>query len=175
MSEAGEGRPRPTEYPPYFELYVSKVPETRVLPVLDAQVDEARQALGNVPESRGAHRYAEGKWSIRQVVGHLADVERLFTYRALCFARGERQNLPGFEEDAYAAEGGFDAVPLRELVDEFCAARQATLHFYRHLPDAAWSRSGSANQKVLTVRSLAYITAGHVRHHLMVLKDRYGV
>lgn len=109
------------------------------------------------------------------MVGHLTDTERLFTYRALCFARGEKQNLPGFDEDAYAAEAGFDAVPLRGLVEELLMVREATLRFYRHLPDAAWARGGTANQKVLTVRSLAYIMAGHVRHHLMVLRERYGV
>ncbi len=175
MSEAGLGRPQPSEYHPFYETYVSKVPEERILPVLEAQPDEVRRFLGAVPESRGGHRYAEGKWSVRQVVGHVADSERLFTYRALCFARGERQALPGFDEDAYAAEAGFDAVPLRALVDELLAVRQATLHFYRHLPDGAWTRGGTANGKALTVRSLAYIMAGHLRHHLGTLRERYGL
>ncbi len=175
MSEAGVGRPQPSEYHPYFETYVSKVSEERVLPVLEAQPAEVRRALGAVAEARGGFRYAPGKWSIREVVGHLADCERLFAYRALCFARGERQDLPSFEEDAYVAQARFDAVPLAELMDEFDAARRATMHLYRHLPDEAWARSGTANHKVLTVRSLAYITAGHVRHHLAVLRERYGV
>jgi hypothetical protein len=96
-------------------------------------------------------------------------------YRALCFARGEQQALPGWDEDAYVAHGGFDAVPLAELVDEFRVVREGSVLFYRHLPGGAWARGGTANQKVLTVRSLAYILVGHVRHHLMVLRERYHV
>lgn len=175
MSGAGLGRPQTSEYHPYFEAYVSEVPEDRILPLLVGQVDDVRRVLGPVEEQRAGHRYAEGKWSIRQVVGHLADTERLFAYRALCFARGEQQQLPGFDENAYVAEGGFDSVPLGELVEEFCVAREGSVLLYRHLPDEAWSRGGLANQKVLTVRSLAYILVGHVRHHLRILHERYGV
>ena len=175
MSGAGLGRPQTSEYHPYFEAYVSEVPEDRILPLLVGQVDDVRRVLGPVEEQRAGHRYAEGKWSIRQVVGHLADTERLFAYRALCFARGEQQQLPGFDENAYVAEGGFDSVPLGELVEEFCVAREGSVLLYRHLPDGAGAGGGLANQKVLTVRSLAYILVGHVRHHLRILHERYGV
>lgn len=175
MSAAGLGRPQPSEYHPYFETYVSEVAEDRILPLLVRQVDEVRRALDAVEEDRAGFRYAEGKWSIREVVGHLADTERLFAYRALCFARGEQQPLPGFDEDAYVAQGGFEAVPLAELVEEFCVTREASVLLYRHLPGETWGRGGLANQKVLTVRSLAYILVGHVRHHLRVLHERYKV
>jgi hypothetical protein len=175
MSETGLTRPLPADYAPYFETYVSKVPETRVLPVLAGQGEELRRALATVGEDQAGFRYAAGKWSIREVVGHLADTERLMAYRALCFARGEQQGLPGFDEDAYVAQAGFDAVPLAELVEEFQVVRGGSLLFFRHLGAEAWRRGGTANKKVLTVRSLAYIMAGHVRHHLGTLRERYHV
>jgi hypothetical protein len=175
MSEAGLGRPQPSEYHPYFETYVSEVPEERILPLLVGQVDEVRRALDPVEEARAGFRYAEGKWSIRQVMGHLADTERLFAYRALCYARGEQQPLPGFDEDAYVAEGGFEAVPLAELVEEFCVTRESSVLLFQHLPEGTWVRGGVANKKVQTVRALAYILVGHVRHHLRVLHERYKV
>lgn len=175
MSETGLTRPQTSEYDAHFETYVSQVPETRVLPVLAAQGEEVRRALASVGEERAGFRYAIGKWSIREVIGHIADTERLMAYRALCFARGERQGLPGFDEDAYVANADFDVVPLGELVEEFRVAREGSLLFFRHLAAEAWGRGGTANQRVLTVRALAYIMAGHVRHHMLVLRDRYHV
>jgi DinB superfamily len=173
MPETGLTRPQPSEYDAYFETYVSKVPEAEVLPVLAAQGEELGRAMAAVGEEQAGFRYAIGKWSIKEVVGHLVDTERLMVYRALCFARGERQMLPGFDENAYMAGAEFDTVPLGELVEEFRLERGANLLFFRHLRPEGWRRSGTANSRALSVRALAYIMAGHVRHHLLVLRDRY--
>jgi len=175
MSETGLTRPTPSDYSPHFARYVSLVPEDQVLPVLAAQGDEVRRALAAVKEDAAGFRYADGKWSIREVVGHLADTERLMAYRALCFARGEKAGLPGFDEDEYVRQAGFDAIPLPELVAEFRAARDASLPLFRHLARDAWARGGLANGRPSTVRSVAYVMAGHVRHHLNVLRERYHV
>jgi hypothetical protein len=175
MSETGLSRPHPSEYDPYVEEYVSEVSEAEILPVLAAQPRELRRALAAVGEERAGFRYAPGKWSIREVVGHLTDAERLFAYRAMCFARGDRQVLPGFEEDRYVAEARFDRLPIGELVDEFGTLREGTLHLLRHLPEDAWKRGGTANGRAITVRAQAYVIAGHVRHHLRVLRERYRV
>jgi hypothetical protein len=175
MSETVPSRPHPSEYDAYVEEYVSEVPEAEILPVLAAQPEEVRRALAAVGEERAGFRYAAGKWSIREVVGHLADAERLFAYRALCFARGDGQSLPGFDENGYVAEARFDRLPFGELIDEFGTLRQGTLHLLRHLPAEAWPRGGTANGRAITVRALAYVMAGHVRHHLKVLRDRYRV
>lgn len=175
MSEAGLPRPKAGDHAPYYDHYVSLVPEAEVLPVLAAQRGEVRRAVAGVKEQDAGFRYAEGKWSIREVIGHLADTERVFAYRALCFARGEQAPLPAFDENAYVRQAGFDAVPLAELIAGFEATRDASLQLFRQLSAEAWRRSGTASGKSMAVRSLAFIIPGHVRHHLGVLRDRYRV
>lgn len=175
MSEAGLPRPAAGAHSPYFDHYISLVPEAEVLPVLAAQGDEVRRALAGVKEKDAGFRYAEGKWSIREVAGHLADTERVMAYRALSFARGEQAPLPPFDENEYVRQANFDAVPLAELVEEFRAVRAGNLGLFRHLSAEAWRRRGVASGKPILVRSLAYIMAGHVRHHLGVLRDKYHV
>jgi len=129
----------------------------------------------DVPEARGAHRYAPGKWSVRQVMCHLADAERIMAYRALRIARGDATPLPGFDENAYAPESGADAVALAELVAEFADVRRASLALFRHLPADAWVRRGTASESPFSVRALAWVLVGHPIHHLAVLRERYGV
>jgi hypothetical protein len=168
-------RPAPTEYAPFYETYVSRVPEEEILPALASQVVEIRRFAAAVPAEREGHRYAPGKWSVREVLGHLADGERLFGYRALCIGRGDRQPLPGFDEQAYMADSGFDQVRLADLAEDFAAARESNLRMLSRFAPDAWRRVGTANSVPVSARALAWIMAGHVRHHLAVLQGRYGV
>lgn len=170
------GRPEPgTEYAPFYETYVSKVPEAEVLPVLEAQVAQVRRLAAAVAPERERFRYAPGKWSVREVFGHLADSERLFGYRALCIGRGDRAPLPGFDQVRYLAEAGFDEVPLAELAAELAALRETNVTLLRRMDEAAWARIGTANGTPVSVRALAFIMAGHLRHHAGILRERYAV
>jgi hypothetical protein len=168
-------RPAPGEYHPAFERYVSRVPEDDVLPALERQPSEIRAALGGLSAERAGFRYAPNKWSIREVLGHVTDAERVFGYRALCVARGDATPLPGFEENDYAAAGGHDRYALTDLLDEFEHLRRSNASMLAHLDGTAVLRVGSANGSPVSVRGLAYIMVGHVRHHLGVLASRYGV
>jgi hypothetical protein len=169
------GRPADTEYAPFYAGYVSLVPEDDVLVALERQVEELRALSVSVPRELELHRYAPDKWSVRQVVGHMTDGERVFGYRAFCISRGEQAPLPAFEENAYVAQAGYDAVPLGELVDELVAVRRGNLAALRLLTASDWGRTGTASGKSVSVRALAYVMAGHPRHHLAVLRSRYGI
>lgn len=169
------GRPEASEYAPFYETYVSRVPEEDVLPVLAAQVVEIRGLAAAVPPERETYRYADGKWSVREVLGHLTDGERLFGYRALAIGRGDETPLPGFDQDVYMVHAAFDAVPLADLAEDFAAAREANLRMLGRFDDDAWRRVGTANATPVSARALAWIMAGHVRHHLAILEERYGV
>ncbi len=173
MSQVIVERPSSAEYAQPFERYVSLVPDADVLAALERQTGELVEALSGVRGEAQRYRYAEGKWSIREVVGHVLDSERVFGYRALCVARGEQASLPGFDENLYAANAPFDDCPLGELLSEFGHVREGHLSFFRHLSALAWQRSGVANTKTVSVRALAFIMVGHVRHHLGVLRERY--
>jgi hypothetical protein len=165
-------RPEPGEYNPMFQRYVDRVPDADVLVALEAQVDDVTRALRGANER---HRYAPGKWSVREVVGHVVDTERMFGYRLLCLARGDKQNLPSFDEDEYAAASGHDNIPLSDLVGQFELVRTSHVRLARNLDDAAWAREGTANGKRMTVRAMPFVMVGHVRHHLAVLAEKYGV
>ena len=167
--------PAETEYAPFYAGYVAKVAaEGDVVATLDRQRDELA-ALPAAAGERETHRYADGKWSVREVVGHLGDAERVFGYRLFCLSRGEQQSLPGFDENTYAARSGADARPLAELVAELLALREINLGVVRRLEGATWDQRGVANNHPITVRGLVYVLAGHCRHHLDVLRERYGV
>ncbi|MGA7616364.1 MAG: DinB family protein [Thermoanaerobaculia bacterium] len=168
-------RPQPSEYAEFYRGYVDLVPEVDILEALEQQRLELLSAFGSVGADREKFRYAPGKWSIREVAGHLIDSERVFAYRALSFAREEGVELPGFDENQWSASAGADAIPLAELSSHFDALRRANLAMFRAFPSGAWERSGVANQVPITVRALAWIMAGHARHHLRVLEERYGV
>jgi hypothetical protein len=171
----GIGEPEAGEYAPFFESYVARVRGRDIVTTLEEQAVTIRGVLAAVPEARAGFRYAEGKWTIREVVGHWTDAERVFSYRALAFARGEKAPLPAFDENEFARVAGHDAIPLGELDEEFQTVRAATLHLLRHFPDDAWRRAGIASGKPVTVRALAFIIGGHVAHHLAALRERYGV
>lgn len=168
--------PAADEYGGRFADYISRIPPgTDVLDLLARQREETLALFDTVPEARGAHRYAPGKWSVKQVLVHLSDTERIMAYRALRIGRGDPTPLPGFDEEAYAPVSGADAQPLAALVAEWGEVRQATVSLFRHLPPEAWGRRGIASEVPLSVRALAWIIAGHVRHHLGVLAERYGL
>ena len=173
MTAALIARPGTDEYAPYYGTYIGKVPDGDLRAMLASQLAETLALIRSIPESRGGHRYAPDKWSIKGVLGHLADSERIFSYRALRIGRGDTTPLPGFEQDDYVPMGNFDARTLRDLADELGAVRQATLHLFAHLDQAAFERRGTASGKPVSVRALAYIIAGHELHHVGILKTRY--
>ncbi|MEP6692768.1 MAG: DinB family protein [Gemmatimonadaceae bacterium] len=166
-------RPDASEYAEYFGRYVSKVPEGDVLALLTRQIDETTSMLGALNNEDAEYRYGPDKWSIKEVVGHMADTERIFVYRALCFARRETVALPGFDENAYVANTSFDDRPLADLLGELRAVRAATIAFFKGLTDAELDHRGTANDREYTVRAIAYIVAGHERHHSLILRERY--
>ena len=168
-------RPESSEYAPFYHGYVATVPEGDVVALLRQSGGELHDALAAIPEDRGGFRYADGKWSIREVVGHMIDAERIFTYRALRIARGDTTPLAAFDENEYVKTAGSEARTLSNLVRELGAVREASVQLFESLPDDAWGRSGVASGKNISVRALAYITAGHAMHHLKILRERYGV
>jgi hypothetical protein len=168
-------RPALDEYPEYFRTYVSLVPEEDVLAALDPQVALIEGLPARVGAAKETFAYAPGKWSVREVLGHITDAERVFAYRALTFSRFNAVSLPAFDEETWTPHGHFAGVPLRELADEFVALRRANLQMLRRLEEPQWQAGGRGDDKPITVRALAYVMAGHVRHHLAILHDRYGV
>jgi hypothetical protein len=166
--------PAADEYAAFYAGYISLVPRGEdIVAILARQREETLGRFASVTEGRGAHRYAPGKWSVKEVVVHLSDAERIMAYRALRVARGDATPLPGFDENAYAPLSGADAQPLAALVTEWGQVRQATVSLFRHLPAEAWTRRGTANGAPISVRALAWIIAGHERHHLGTLAERY--
>ena len=168
-------RPDRSEAPEYFFTYIDKVRGDDVRAVLAQQEGELSRVLAGVNEDRSLFRYAEGKWSIREVVGHVNDCERLFMFRALWFARGFASPLPAFDQNVAIATAAGDARPLAEHLREFSAIRAATVAFIDNLPDEAWSRTGIASDYTLSVRALLFLTAGHAAHHIRQFRDFYQV
>lgn len=167
------GRPEPAEAAPYYFRYIDQVRGDDPLAALEAQLDETLALLLGIGEEQSLHRYAPGKWSFRQVLNHVSDTERLFLFRAFWFARGFDSPLPSFDEKVSAASSRADEVSWARHVEEFRGVRLATLGFFRNLPAEAWMRSGIASDNPFTVRALAFLAAGHVEHHVALLKERY--
>lgn len=167
------GRPGPTEYAPYAERYISLIPEQDVMAKLEQQRRDMILLLSGRTEQDGDFRYAEGKWSVKQVLGHINDTERIFTYRAMRIARGDKTPLAGFEQDDYVREGGFQLRSLSDLTEDFIAVRRATVSLFRNLPEASWMRRGITNNHEFSVRALLYMTVGHELHHAKILRERY--
>jgi len=167
-------RPRVGEYAPSFADYVARIAEDEdIVAVLVTQLDQVLARLGRILEVRGDYRYAPEKWSIKEMVGHLCDTERVFAYRALRIGRGDSTPLPSFDDQAYVAEVRAGDRTLADLVAEWGDVRRATIALFRNLPAVAWDRRGTAGDQPISVRALAYIIVGHVRHHLQVLEERY--
>ncbi len=168
-------RPAPTEHAEYYARYVACVPEGDVLAHLRQQAEATRTILQGVSETRAAHRYAEGKWSIKQVVGHMLDTERVFGFRALAFARRDPSPLPSMDQDAWVDAAAFDARPFASIATEFRAVRAATVAMFASFTQDVLMRTGIASGNPFTVRSLVWIVAGHELYHLRILAERYGV
>ncbi len=164
-------RPQIQEYPEWGNTYISKV-EGDIIEILTAQAEDFPSFINSILD-KADYAYAPGKWTIKELMGHMIDTERILVYRLLCFARGEKASLPGFEEDDYVASAHFAADNLLNMTEEFRLLRKANLYLIRSLNEEELSRAGSANGKQMTARSLVFIIAGHVIHHTQVIKDRY--
>ena len=173
MSDSIIGRPEPSEYAEYYGRYISLVPEDDLCAAMAGQTEATLGFLRALPEAAGDRRYAPGKWSIKEVLGHVIDAERVFAMRALFFARRDPAALPSFEQDDWVNAATFDAQRLGELIAEFEHVRRGNLYFLKHLSAEAWQRRGTASGYEFTVRALAYTMVGHERYHLEVLRTRY--
>lgn len=168
-------RPRPEEYAPFYDTYIRLVPDGDVRHTIASQVHDTTRLLRSLSEETASRRYAPGKWSVREVVGHLSDTERIMAYRALRIARGDQTALASFDENQFVANAGFDARSVSDLLAEFQAVRSATLALGRSLSEEDFARRGTASGAGVTVRALLYIIAGHELHHVRILRERYGL
>ncbi len=173
VAAAATMKPEKGEFLPYYERYIDLVGSGDVLDTLSRQMAETQALLRSLPASVATYRYAPGKWSVNEVIGHLIDSERIFAARALRFARNDPTALPGFEQDDYVGNSSFDSYPLGELASELGTVRESTLFLFKHLEEDAWMRRGTANGAEVSVRALAYIIAGHELHHRGILRARY--
>ena len=166
-------RPEADEYNEYYAGYVALVTEDDVIEALEDQIDEIKHLLKSIPEEKGDHSYGEGKWTIKQVIGHLIDTERVFSYRALRFSKGDTTVLPGYDQDLFVEKGDFNKRPLHDLRKELTSLRKANVILFRNLPEGADVLKGNANGNEVSVRALAYMMVGHIRHHLNIIRERY--
>jgi uncharacterized damage-inducible protein DinB len=166
-------RPQPDEYAHFYETYISLVETGDIIASLNAQAIETMAVLSRLPESQGDFRYEPGKWSVKQVLGHINDSERIFAYRALRISRNDPKPMEGFEQNDYVDNGGFERRSLSGLIDEFTAIRSATVCLFANLEGEAWQRRGVANQNQVSVRALAWIIAGHELHHRSIVPAKY--
>lgn len=173
MSAASTTRPEKDEFLPYYGKYIDLVESGDVLSTLTRQMAETQALLRGLPASVSTYRYAPGKWSVNEMIGHLIDSERIFAARALRFARNDATPVPGFEQDDYVRNSNFDGYPLTELASELASVRESTVFLFMHLSDDAWKRRGIANGAEVSVTALAYIIAGHELHHRGMLRTRY--
>jgi hypothetical protein len=175
MSIVSITRPASDEAAPFYHGYIAKVVDGNFGEQLTEQLREIEHLFEHVTDKDALARYADGKWSVKEILGHLSDVERIFSYRLLRISRGDATPLPGFDENAYVPAGKFDERPLPMLLTELRAVRLSTIALLEGLPPEAWNRWGESNGNPVTARALAYIIVGHVAHHLGVLRDRYGL
>lgn len=166
-------RPDKTEYDPYYERYVSLVENNDIIATLASQPTKLQDMLTGVPEEKGGFAYAQGKWSTKQVLGHLVDGERMFAYRLFRISRGDKTPIEGFEQDGYIENAHSNKRSFADLLDEFLLLRRANMIFLNNLTDDAWSWTGTANNVEISVRALVYIMAGHIEHHVGILRERY--
>jgi hypothetical protein len=167
------GRPQTGEYNTYYQKYIDLATEDDIVGALDAQARETAALLGSLTDAQAVHRYAPDKWSIKQIVGHITDAERVFAYRILSIARGETKPLPGFDQEPYVVNGGFDGRTMSDLAEELATVRRANVMMLRALSDEAWRRLGTASENPVSVRVIAFIMLGHERHHLHIIRERY--
>lgn len=168
--------PQEGDYAPYYQPYidqVQKLDETNVMLLLDDMHDKTQQFLRGISEKKGNYRYAEGKWSIKELVQHLVDSERVFNYRALRWSRNDTTDLPGFDHDAYVPESGVEDRTLEDIIDDFEATRVSTISLFLSFTNEMWKRGGTGNGQHMTVNALAWVILGHEMHHMNILKERY--
>jgi len=165
--------PEPSEYAAYYGRYIALVQGHDILTTLDEQRRQTVLLLSCRTDEEGDFRYAPGKWTAKEVLGHLCDTERVFAYRALRIARADQTPMEGFEQDDYVCNGPFANAPISDLIEDYIAVRRATISLLRSLDETAWSRHGIANKNEVTVRALAYIIAGHELHHRRMLEEKY--
>jgi hypothetical protein len=168
------GRPEPNEAASYYSAYINLVPGDNVLEAIENQLEETLSLLTGISEERSLHRYASDKWSLRELLSHVNDTERVFLFRALWFARGFQEPLPSFDQNIGVAGADAERVSWARHVEEFRSIRLATIEFFRNLSPDGWQRSGIASDNPFTVRALAFIIAGHVAHHTNVIRERYS-
>src|SRR5438132_1237750 len=173
MSKIPIGRPKADEYADIHAGYLSKVPGDDVMNFLQHQLDSALALFTTIDDSKGDFRYEPGKWTIKEVLGHIVDTERVFAYRALVFARGDRTPLPGFDQEPWAQHAGHGKLAIRDIIAEFKSVRRSTIQLFQHLDAEAWNRRGTANGREISTRAAAFIIAGHAQHHLDILQARY--
>lgn len=166
-------RPQAGEYAPYYDRYISLVGSKDILTTFEEQRRATLLLLSGRSEAEGDYRYAPEKWTAKEVLGHVCDTERVFSYRALRIARGDTTPIEGFEQDGYVRHGPFAVRTLGDLIEDYIAVRRATLSLLRNLDEAAWSRRGVASNNEVTVRALAYTIAGHELHHRKILEEKY--
>lgn len=168
-------RPEPSEFAPFYAGYIARVPDGDLVGALEANLEEFVRTIGAVAEVRGGYAYAPGKWTLKEVIGHIIDAERVFSYRAMRIARGDETPLPGFDEQTWVPQSGANDRTIADLLAELRAVRAATIALLRHLPADSVTRRGTASGNGVTVRALAWIIAGHPMHHLSILRERYLV
>ena len=166
-------RPETTEFAPYYNTYISLVEDDNVIPALKAQSAELRAVFSAIPEEKGTFAYADGKWTLKEVLSHLIDGERMFAYRILRISRGDETPIEGFEQDGYIENSNANNRPFAELLEEFDLQRRSNLMLLNNLSDEASRRMGTASGQPVSARALTYIMAGHIRHHIDILNQRY--
>ena len=166
-------RPQASEYAPHYDRYISLIEGDDILTVLDQQRGQMVQLLCGLSEADGDFRYAPDKWSVKEVLGHICDTERIFAYRALRISRADATPIEGFEQDDYVRNGPFAHRPISDAIEDNIAVRRATISLLRNLEEPAWSRGGIANKNEITVRAIAYSIAGHELHHRRILEQKY--
>lgn len=166
-------RPLETEYAAYYGKYIGKVPQGDLIEILSQQIARAENIFGGITEEKSKYRYAEGKWSIREVLGHILDTERIFAYRALRISRNDKTALPGFEQDDFVPYSNHENILLKDILEEFLLVRKANLKMFESFNDEMWTRIGTASGNPVSVRAIAYILAGHFIHHAAVIEEKY--
>lgn len=166
-------KPANGEYPAYYRNYINLVKEGSLKEILLKQLEEMTILISHVNEEQAYYRYAEGKWTLKEVIGHITDTERIMAYRLLRFARGDQTALAGYDDESYVLEATFHSRSIPDLLEEFIAVRHSTISLIKSLPEKSWNRKGIANNGEISVAALAYIIAGHELHHRRIIEEKY--
>jgi len=173
MSKPISGRPETDEYAEYYTGYIGKVAGTNIVAVLQQQLESTMALFARIDETKGDYQYEPGKWTVKEVIGHIIDTERVFAYRALVIGRNDKTSLPGFDQEPWSKHANYANLRMDDIAAEFESVRRANILLFRHLGEDAWSREGVANNNKMTTRAAAFIIAGHTQHHLDILTSRY--